>query len=74
MGHQKILHLLNKANDFKFLTRKWDIFTDNSNLTYGVGNDIIYNTEILKSNLGNYNVADILLRGDISIIGHLATQ
>ena len=74
MGHQKILHLLNKANDSKFLTRKWDIFTDNSNLTYGVGNDIIYNTEILKSNLGNYNVADIFLRGDISIIGHLATQ
>ena len=74
MGHQKILHLLNKANDSKFLTRKWDIVTDNSNLTYGVGNDIIYNTEILKSNLGNYNVAGILLRGDISIIGHLATQ
>ena len=74
MKHQKILHLLNKANDSKFSTRKWDIVTDNSHLTDGAGNDIIYNTEILKSNFGNYNVADILLRGDISIIGHLATQ
>ena len=74
MEHQKILHLLNKASDSKFLTRKWDIATDNSNLTYGVGNDVIYNTEILISNLGNYKVADILLRGVISIIGHLATQ
>ena len=41
MKHQKILHLLNKANDSKYSTRKWDIVTDNSDLTYGVGNDII---------------------------------
>ena len=28
MKHQKILNLLNKPNDSKFVTRKWNIVND----------------------------------------------
>ena len=42
MEHQKILNLLNEANDSKFVPTK-------SN--YGAGNEMLYITEVLKSNL-----------------------
>ena len=38
MEHQKILNLLNEANDSKFVTKKWNIVNDNSNANYRVGN------------------------------------
>ena len=50
MKHQKILHLLNEGNDSKLVTRKWNIVNDNSNANYGVGNEIMYNTKVLKAN------------------------
>ena len=59
MEHEKILNLLNDANDSKFVTRKWSIVNDNSKANYGVGNEITYNTEVLKSNLCDYNNAYI---------------
>ena len=62
MEHQKTLNLLNEANDSKFVTRKWNIVNDQSNAKYGVGNEIIYNTENLKSNLCDYNDAYIFVR------------
>ena len=31
MGHQKILNLLNDADNSKFVTRKWNIANDNLN-------------------------------------------
>ena len=68
MEHQKILNLLNEVNDSKFVTRKWNIVNDNSNANYGVGSEIIYNKEILNSNLCDYNDAYILVRGNITII------
>ena len=46
----------------------------NQNSTYDVGNEIIYNTEVLKSNLYDYNDISILVRGNITIIGHQVTQ
>ena len=49
MEHQKILNLLNEANDSKFVTRKWNIVNDNSKTNYDAVNEITYNTEILKS-------------------------
>ena len=49
--HQKILNLLNKASDSKFMTRKWNILYDQSNANYDVANETRYNTEALKSNL-----------------------
>ena len=59
MEHQKILNSINEANDSKFVTRKWIIVNDQSNANYDVGNEIIYDTEILKSSLCNYNDAYI---------------
>ena len=56
MEHKK-KNLLNEANDSKFVTRKWNIVNDQSNPNYGVGNEITYNTEVLKSNLCDYNDA-----------------
>ena len=74
LKHQKILNLLNEANDSKFLTRKWTIVNNISNANYGLGNEIIYNKEVLKSNLCDNNDAYILVRGDIGITEHGATQ
>ena len=74
MEHQKILNLLNKAGDFNFVTRKWNIVNDQPNANYDAGNEIIYNTEVLKSNLCDYNDAYILGRGDITIIGDNRSQ
>ena len=75
MEHEKILNLLNKAYDFKFVTRKWSIVNDQSSKNYYVRNDTeIYNTEILKSHLGDYNDAYILVRGEITILVYPVTQ
>ena len=51
MEHQKILNLFNEASDSKFVVRKWNIVNDQSNAKYFVGNEIIYNTAVLKSNI-----------------------
>ena len=61
MEHQKMLHLLNEANDYKFVSRKWNSVNGNSKSNYGVGNEIIYNTEVLKSNLCDFNNTYIVL-------------
>ena len=37
------------------MTRKWNIANDQSNTNHNVGNEIIYNTGVLKSNRGDYN-------------------
>ena len=74
MEHKKILSLLNDASDSKFVTRKWNIVNDQSNAYYDVGNKIIYNTEVLKSSLCDYNDAYVLVRGNITIIGHQVAQ
>ena len=55
--HQKILYLLNEASDFKFVTRKLNIVNDQLNSYSYAVNEIIYNTEILKSNQCDYNDA-----------------
>ena len=73
MEHQKPLNLLNERSGSKFVIRKWNIVNDHSNAKYDVGNEIIYNTEVLKSNLGDYNDAYILGRGGINIVGYQLT-
>ena len=65
---------MNEAKDSKFVTSKWNIVNNISNVDYDVGNEIIYNLEVLKSNLRDYNDAYILVRVDITIIGHQVTQ
>ena len=51
MEHQKILNLLNEADDSKSVTRKWNILNDKSDVDFDVGNEIICNIDVLKSNL-----------------------
>ena len=65
---------MNEAHNFKFVTRKWNISNDNSNANYSVGNEIIYNTEDLRSNFYDYSDACILARGDITVTAAPATQ
>ena len=73
-GTLKILNLLNEANNSKLATIKQNIVNDNLKANYDVGNEIIYSTEVLKSNLYNQNNAYILVRGSVTIIGLQATQ
>ena len=74
MEHQKILKWLSERNDPKFVTRKRNIVDDNSKSNYDATNEITYNTEVLKSNLCDYNNASILVRGDITVVTATATQ
>ena len=67
MLHQNILILLNEVNDSKFVSRKWNIVNDQSNANYNVENEILYNAEVLKSNLCDYNGAYILVKSDIIV-------
>ena len=74
MEQQKILNLLNEESNSKIETRKWNIVNAQSNANYDAGNKIIYKIEALKSNLSGFNDAYILLRGDITIMGHPVIQ
>ena len=74
MEHQKILNLLDESVNPKFVTRNWNIVNDQSKGNYIVENEIIYSTEVVKCNLCDYKDAYTLLREDIIIIGHNATQ
>ena len=74
MEKQKTLDLLNEANDSKFMTRKSNIVNNQSNTNYDVWHVIIYNAEVLKSNLCDYKDAQNLVRGDITIIVHQIDQ
>ena len=71
MEHQKILYLLNGPNNSKFVRRTWNIFNDEYNANYLVGNEIIYNIEVLKSNLCDYNDTYILGKSDIVTKAHI---
>ena len=46
MQHQKLLNLLNEANDYKFVRRKWNIVYGQSNPNYDVRNETIYNAKV----------------------------
>ena len=65
---------MNEANHSKFLTRKCNIVNDLSNTNYDVRNEIIYNTEVLKSNFCDYSNTYIIVRGNVTIVAHQVTQ
>ena len=73
MELKKILNLLNESNCSKFVTRKWNIVNNQSNTHYDVGNEIIYNAEVLKSTLCDYNDCYILVRDNILTTKHSIT-
>ena len=60
MGTSKILNLLNEASDSKFVTRKWNIVSDNSKSSYDATNEITYDIKTLKSYHCDYSKAFIL--------------
>ena len=47
------------------MTRKWNFVNDQLNANYDAGNEINYDTEVLKSNLCDYKDAYILVTVDI---------
>ena len=55
---------MNESSDSKFVTRKWNFNNDESKENYDVRNLIIYNAEVLKSNICYCNDACILERVD----------
>ena len=65
---------MKEANNSKFVRRQWNTVNDQSNVNHDEGNKIIYNTEVLKSNLCGYNDSYILVRGDITATTAPATQ
>ena len=62
------MNLLSETGDSTFVIRKWNIVNDQSTANYDAANENMYNTEVLNSNICNYNDSYILVRGDISII------
>ena len=69
-----MLNLLNKSNDSKQVPRKWNIVSNQSNAKHDIGNEIIYNREVLKSNVCEYSDTYMLVRGDITVTVAPATQ
>ena len=43
------MNLMNESNDSNWWQKKWNNVDDQSNASYNVGNEVIYNTEVLKS-------------------------
>ena len=62
-------HLSNEASNSNICDRNRNIDNDQLIANYDVGNAIIYNTEVLKSNLCDYNDAYILARSNINTVG-----
>ena len=60
MEHQKIMNLFSEATESKFVARKWNSVNDNSN--------------VLKSNLCDYNDDYILVKGNITVTAAPETQ
>ena len=56
------------------MATKRNIVNDNSKANFNAGNEIIFNTEILKSKLCDYTDVYILVRGDATATAAPLTQ
>ena len=65
---------MNVTNYSKFVATKRNIFNDNSKANFNAGNEIIFNTEFLKSYLCDYTDVYILVRGDTTATAALLTK
>ena len=63
------MNSLNEESGSKFGARKGNIVNDQSNVNYDTGNEIINNTEVLKSNLCDLYGPYILVKSAITITG-----
>ena len=69
MEYEKIANLLDDASNqpSKFRTKNRVEINDESRETYSVNNQIKFKTGMLKSSLCDYNDANILVKGKITI-------
>ena len=70
MEYQKIANLIDddaSNQPFKFRTRNWVEINDESRGAYTVNSQIKFKTTMLKSSLGDYSDAYILVKGTISV-------
>ena len=67
-GKKNIIHLSIFKNIHIHIHRKWNIINDQSKPNCEVGNEIMYDKEVLKCNICNYNDTYILVRCDIFIV------
>ena len=72
MEHKKYWTYWMKLMILNLWQKNW-IF-DQSNANYDIGNQIFYNTEVLKSNLCDCKDIYILVRGDITVTAAPETQ
>ena len=69
-----MLNLMTEPINSRFVTWKCNIVKYQSNSNYGVRNDIISSTEVLRTNLCNYNYAYIIVRGNIPLCQNVETR
>ena len=74
MEYQKIFNSLSEASYSRFGTRNWNLANDQANANCSVRIKVVGNTEVLKSNLCDFNYAYILVRGNITVVGPPVTQ
>ena len=71
MEFQKIIHLLDVTFDNKdlprFVTKKWIEVYDQSEKNYNINKEIIIKTSVVRSDLSDYSIAYIIMKGDIIV-------
>ena len=69
MEYQKITNLLGNTSDKvpRFITKKWIEVYDKSGGTYNTNKQIRFKTSILRSDLGDYSDAYIVVKGKITV-------
>ena len=69
MEYQKIINLLDDTTSqpFKFRTRNWVEINDESLGTYNYNSDIKFKTSLIRSNLCDYNDANVHVKGTITV-------
>ena len=72
MEHQKIANLLDNASNqpSRFRTKNWVEINDDSRDKY-TNADIKLKTTMLKSDLSDYADAYVLIKGTVTITGHV---
>ena len=71
MEYQKIINLLDSTSNElpMFRTKNWIKLNDQSRGEYNANSGITFKTAMLKSSLGDYSDAYILVKGTITITG-----
>ena len=71
MEFEKIINLLGIISDYKdlprYVTKKWIEVYDQSEKNYNVNKEIRFKTSMLRSDLCDFSVAYIVVKGNITI-------